>query len=69
MGIEGAAFIEEEEEREAGDFGDGDWGNTAEKISATNPAAEKGDVGNFRPTFLQQAGLHPEAYLSRYFSR
>lgn len=66
MGIEGAAFIEEEEDREQGDFGDQNWGNTAEKISATNPAAEKGDVGNFRPTFLQQAGLHPEAYLSRF---
>ena len=47
----------------------GSWGNAnvaAERISATNDAAANdANMGTFRPTFLQQAGLHPEAYLSR----
>ena len=40
MAIEGAAFIEEENEQ-------GDIGKT-EKVTATNPAAELGDQAGFR---------------------
>jgi hypothetical protein len=71
MGIGGgAAFLgggEESVEMKGDDEGvqGGAWGNATEKIKATNPAAELGDLGTFRPTFLQQAGLHPDTYLSR----